>query len=105
MKLSVVERVMLGGMMSVYKCDFTALKLIREGREALSFTDEENGKLGFVQNGANLSWNPIASQEVGGVEIDFSETMVSIIKDMLTKLNDDRQLTENHFSLYEKFIQ
>ncbi len=104
MKLSVMERVILGGMMAEYKGDFIALKLIRQGREEISFNEEENSKLGFVQTGAKVDWNQVADKEIGEVEIGFSETMTTIIKDMFKTLNDNRQLTEYHFSLYEKFI-
>jgi len=104
MKLSVIERVLLGGMMAEYKGDFVTLKLIREGREAISFNDEENKKLGFAQNGSSLSWNPTAAEEIGEVEVKLNDAISEVIKKLLIGLNDQRQLTENHFSLYEKFI-
>ena len=104
MKLSVVERVLLGGMMSMYQGSFTNLKLIREGREVVSFKDAEVTKLKFVGAGGTISWNPEAALEIGDVEIDFSLTVFNIIKGMILKLNDEEKLTEQHFSLYEKFM-
>lgn len=104
MKLSVIDRVLLGNMMATYQGSFTNLKLIRVGREALSFTEEENRKLKFVPSGGNLAWDSGASVEFESVEILVSETVFNVIKGMLQKLNETEQLTEQHFSLYEKFV-
>lgn len=104
MKLNVMERVLLGNMMAAYQGNFTNLKLVREGREALSFNEEENEKLTFVQAGQSITWNPKASLEFQDVEFNLGENITSIIKTMLTKLNDTEQLTEQHFSIYEKFM-
>ena len=104
MKFNVLERVILGSMLVAYQGNFTTLKLVREGREALSFNEVENRKLEFVQNGTNTSWNPEASIEFQSVEIDLGEVVTSIIKTMLTELNKEEKLTEQHFSLYEKFM-
>jgi len=105
MKLSVMERVLLGGMMTNYKGTFVNLKLIREGREALSFSEEENAALNFVQVGENITWNPDASVKFEAVDITLGASVIKIIKELLQKLNDEAKLTEQHFSLYEKFIE
>ena len=106
MKLSVLERVLLSGMMMSYQGNFTNLKLIRVGREVLSFSEEENAQLKFVADAAsgNITWDPTASLLLQEVEIDLSDHMVEIIKAELVKLNDQEELTDQHFSLYEKFI-
>ena len=100
-----MERVLLGGMLAEYKGDFLSLKLVREGREAISFNAEELKKLDFKQDGGKVSWIPEAADEIGEVEIELNGTITPIIKGLLKQLNDRRQLTENHFSLYEKFAQ
>ena len=104
MKLNVLERVLLGGMMSTYRGSFVNLKLIREGREALSFNEEENKDLAFVHVGEQTSWNPGASLKYQDVEIQLGDAVTKIIKEILQKLNDEAKLTEQHFSLYEKFM-
>jgi len=104
MKLSVLERVLLGGMLADYRGSFTNLKIVRVGREALSFTEDELAKLKIVQKDDNVTWNPEASLEFQDVEILVSETMTNVIKGMLEKLNKEEKLTDQHFSLYEKFI-
>jgi len=104
MKLSVVERVLLGGILSTYQGSFTNLKLVREGREALSFNEEENRLLEFNFTDDNISWNPMAALQFQDVEIELGDNITSIIKDMLMKLNEEEKLTEQHFSIYEKFM-
>ena len=105
MKFSVMERVLLGAMMANYKGSFTNLKLLRKGREAVSFNDEENHALKFVEADGNLTWDPEASIAMQAVEIDFDVTVTNIIKGMIQKLNDAEELSEQHFSLCEKFLQ
>ena len=60
MKLSVIERMTLLGMLPA-KGSFTNLKLVRVAKEALSFTDEEHKKLQFrneiVNNQQVTHWN------------------------------------------------
>ena len=105
MKFSVIERVLLGGMMTGYKGSYTNLKIIREGREAVSFTDDELQALKFVEKDGSTSWSPEAAIKLQAVEINFSITVSNVIKGMLQKLNEAEQLTEQHFSLCEKFLQ
>ena len=105
MKFSVIERVLLGGMMAGYKGSYTNLKIIREGREAVSFTDDELQVLKFVEKDGSTSWSPEAVIKLQAVEINFSITVSNVIKGMLQKLNEAEQLTEQHFSLCEKFLQ
>ena len=105
MKLNVLERVLLGGIMSTYKGSFINLKLIREGREALSFNEEETKELSFVELDGSVNWNPDASFRYQDVEINLGENISSIIKKLLIDLNDKEELTEQHFSLYEKFVE
>jgi len=104
MKLTVIERVLLGGIMSTYQGTFTNLKIIREGREAISFKDDELMKLKFEEGDGTVKWNPQAALEIGAVEVNFSETITNIIKGIFIKLNDEQKLTDQHFSLCEKFL-
>jgi len=105
MKLSVIERVLLGGMMANYQGSFVNLKLVREGREALSFNEEEIKDLTFVQVDNRTTWNPTASLKYQAVDIILGNAVTKIIKELLQKLNDEAKLTEQHFSLYEKFVE
>jgi len=105
MKLNVLERVLLGGMMTGYQGSFVNLKLIREGRESLSFNEEETKDLTFTQTGDQLRWNIEASLKYQAVDIQLGSAVIEIIKELLQKLNDDAKLTEQHLSIYEKFME
>ena len=105
MKLSVIERMMLGGLMTNYQGSFVNLKLVREGREALSFNEEENKDLTFVKVGNNMTWNMEASIKYQAVDITLGSEITKIIKELLQKLNDEAKLTEQHLSIYEKFME
>jgi len=104
MKLNIAERILLGNVLASQEGNFTTLKLVRDVRGALSFKDDEVKKLNFVQVGNQINWNVEAAIEIGEVEIPIGDAVIDIIKKILTNLNDQAKLTEQHFSLYEKFI-
>ena len=104
MKLNVMERILLGGIMSTYQGTFMNLKLVREGREVLSFNEEENNELKFEQIEGCVNWDYEAAVKYQAVEINLGENVTSIIKKLLEDLNEQEKLTEQHFSIYEKFI-
>jgi len=133
MKLSVLERLLVMGLLP-RESNFTNLKILRVAREALSFNDEENGLLNFRMEGEQTRWNndvivfkdsreivPGDPEEVFKMiqenpelydrkplvddkEIKIGEIATQLIVAALKKLNETEKLTEQHFSLYEKFV-
>jgi len=114
---------------------YTDLKLVREARENLSFTEEENKLLKFrsLENGS-MEWEQFRTQEkeetvakdgnvevvkkteliledgmpvitVGEVEIKIGLVAERKIQDALKKMDDEGKLTEQFMGLYEKFIE
>jgi len=108
--------------------DFLTLKILRKMKEKLSLTEEEIKffDLKYVytciedssilhsltpincpkcnkpmQMGGGVIWNPQVKQDI---EMEFNEMEESIIQSSLKKLNDSKQLTEKHLSLYEMFV-
>lgn len=104
MKLTVLERLMCQGLLP-QETNFTTLKLMRVARENLSFTNEEVKTLNFKVSDGKTQWNPVADREVGEVEIELGEVATEEIKKALKKLNEENKLTNDHFSLYEKFVE
>lgn len=99
-ELSVMERLVLLNILPK-EGDFTTIKLLRKLRENLSFDEEEHKELMFVQDGDQVRWNEgIALTK----QIQIGEKQSDIIHDALKKLNDGKKLTDQHFSLYEKFV-
>ena len=102
MKLTVFERVVLLGILPE-QGNFLTLKIVRQLREGLSFTETELKALDLKQNGDQVTWNPAAANPEG-TEIIIGEKATDIIVEALKKLNDEGKLMEQHFTLYEKFI-
>lgn len=85
--------------------DFLTLKTLRELKEMLPPSEEEFEKLEFKKEkdtpGA-VRWKP---ENDLPVELDFSNSMLEIIRNILEALDKNKALKETHFSLYEKFVQ
>jgi len=100
MKLSVLERVVLLNLLP-QEATFANLKLIRVAKETLSFTDEENQKLNFRIEGAQTLWDEGIEER----EFLIGEVASQLIVEALEKLDKDKKLREEHFSVYEKFVK
>jgi len=100
MLLTVLERLVLLNILPK-EGDFTTLKIVRKMREDLSFSEDEHKALKFVQEPDQLRWDDKAEADK---EVTFGEKATDIIKETLKRLNDEKKLTEEIFSLYEKFI-
>jgi len=101
-ELTVLERLVLLNILPK-EGDFTTIKLMRKLRESLSFDEDELGKIKFVQEGDQTRWN---EKEASAIlkPIQIGEKMLDIIHDALKKLNSEKKLTNEHLSLYEKFV-
>jgi hypothetical protein len=104
MKFTVLERFALGNMIPTQTGKFETLKLVREGREALSFTEEELKKLNPVTEGQSVRWDPMVASYMGEKEIPLGEFFTNLITNELKKLSDEDKLPESFYSLYEKFV-
>ena len=101
MNLTVLERLVLQGLLPK-EGTYTTLKLLRVAREVLSFDDIENRRLGFHQDGDQVRWN----EGVDVVKnIELGETMTIEIVNALKKLETEKKLRDEHFTLYEKFVE
>jgi len=101
-ELTVLERLVLLNILPK-EGDFTTIKLMRKLRESLSFDEEELKKIEFVQEGEQTRWNEEASKSMLK-PIQIGEKMTDIVHDALKKLNDEKKLTNEHLTLYEKFV-
>ena len=99
MKLSVGDRLILLGVIP-REGDFTTLKIIRDMKDELSFTEEEHKKLNFRQDGEMMVWE----EELEDKEINFGEKATDIIVNAFKKLNEQKKLRIEHMELYEKFV-
>ena len=100
-QFNVLERLVLSNVLPK-EGNFTTLRLVRQLREALSFDELEHKKLGFIQDGEQVRWNENAKLVKG---FKIGEKMMDLISDTLKKLDKDEKLRDEHFSLYEKFVE
>ena len=100
MKLGVFERLILLNILPK-EGDFMTLKIVRTMRENLSFSEEEHKALDFKQDELNIKWKQEGETDR---DINFGEKATDIIVDALKKLNEEKKLTDQHVSLYEKFV-
>ena len=129
MQLTVFERLMLQSMLP-QEGDFITLKLVRKLKESLAFSEKEISEINFKNhwkcpkcNKVELSANIIKCQDCGIYMIPAGqvtwdeEKAINVIKDVhmgkamlnlcetaLQKLSDEKKLTEQHISLFEKFV-
>jgi hypothetical protein len=103
MKLTVIERISLLGVLPT-EGNFVTLKIVRQLREALSFTESEIKTLSIRQEGDQVMWNALA-EAPGGAEIVIGEKATEIIAESLKKLDQQGKLTEQLISVYEKFVE
>ena len=101
MVLNTLERLLLLNILPK-EGDYTTLKIVRELRESLSFTEAEHAVRKFVtQADGSLAWT-LGDPEL--VELPIGGKAHSIIAEILRKLDAEKKLTENHVPLFEKFL-
>ena len=101
MKLEVLERILLLNLLPK-EGDFITLKVIRDLQNALSFSEKEIKDLVLETKEGRVTWKPDKAVEK---EIEIGEKATDVIVGALKKLNDDKKLTQEFFSIYEKFIK
>lgn len=104
-KLNLFERLVIMGLLP-QTGNFATLKIVTEANMMLGATDEESVLAGLdttPEGGviARLGWQAVPEKE-----FVFKETLLKLIKDALTELNeaDPPKLTMEHFRVYEKFM-
>lgn len=101
MKLNIKERIILLNIMPEEN-NFITLKIIRKLKENLSFSEKELKEFEIKINTNNsVTWNVKKEQDK---EIDIGEKATDIIIEALMELDKNKKLTEQHISLYEKFV-
>lgn len=104
MKLTVLERLRLFEVIPK-EGDFATLKTIRTLREAIALSEADTKEFAFkstpTESGTQYTWNDKGRAER---EIEISAAAIVVVADALKKMNADKKLTEDFFTLYEKFV-
>ena len=101
MQMQVCDRIALLGILP-QEGDFTTLKIVRELREALSFTEAEHAELSIQHEGQTIRWNVEADTPR---EIDIGKKAAQVIAGSLETLNSEKALRGEHVRLYELFVE
>ncbi len=102
MKLSVLDRVSLLNILP-REGDITSLRLVRETRENLSFSETERAELQFKTfPTGHMKW-----KDNGNIEkdIELGDTVIGMIVVALKTLNEKKELLEEYLDLYERFVE
>lgn len=105
MKLSIKERLVLLGSLPETN-DIAALRIARKLKESLAFGEEEWEKfsLEYVRQGEGGIYNWSPDYDEYEAEIEIGEKATDIVVQALKMLNNNKKLTENHMSLWDKFV-
>jgi hypothetical protein len=107
MRLEVHERLALLNILPK-EGDYAALKTIRRAREMISFTPEEI-KLYGLNSGVGADGKPQTSWDTKKAaenikDCPIDEYTINVIRDALQEISKKKKLTDEYYSLYEKFI-
>jgi len=103
-KLGLFERLVCMALLPA-EGSFATLKIVRELQLELAPTEEEYKLAGLKDDlltggiNAELGWDKVEDKE-----IVFGDIAKAIIVSALEKLDEEEKLTQQHFSLYEKFV-
>jgi len=102
-KLAVFERLVLLNILPK-EGNFLTLKIVRKLRENLSFNEEEIKALNIKVDPekGNATWD--ASKDPNK-EVEIGREANKVIVEALEKLDKDEKLTQEHFTLFEKFVE
>ena len=101
MLFNTFERVVLLGILNQNAGNFVDIKIVHNVKMDLALTDKEqkDSKMKFLDNGnVNADWNAVKPKEIKL----FDRAKEIIVKGLKT-MSEKEQLTEEHYTLCEKF--
>ena len=101
MLLTIAERLMVQSVLPS-KSDYLTLCVARDVRDAVDFTQDEIAMGGIRATEKGYKWAPEVDTDEADIELGEAETGLIVIE--LKKLNEGRSLTDNHYSIYRKFV-
>jgi len=100
MELTVFERLILLNILP-REGNITTIKIIRQLRDELSFTEEEHAALQFKsEEDGRVLWRKEADKPKN---VNIGVKAHGVIADRLKELDKQKKLTEQHLSVWDKF--
>lgn len=101
MKLNFLERIMLSQLLP-HKENFVTLKIVHNLKMNLSFTEQEVEECEVKSENGMTFWNDKGMEDK---EIEIGVKAFDICVTAIKEADKAKQLTEQHLTLYEKFIK
>ena len=101
MELSVFERLTLLNVLPA-QGDITTIRIVRQLREDLSFSEDEHEQLNFKAEDDVTMWNPEADVVK---DVEFGEKAREVVVKAFEKLGDNEAFTEQHLAVYDRFME
>ncbi len=101
MKLSVFERLMLLNILPE-RGDITTIRIRRELRDALSFSEAEHKELDFESDESGLHWK---SDVDGSKDVAIGKKARELIVETLEELSKAGDFTDQHLDVYDRFVK
>jgi hypothetical protein len=100
MKLNIMDRLMLLSILPA-EGNLITLKLVRDIKNELSFSEKEIKKIGFKQDETGINWENNINIEK---DIKIGDTMKDVIKKQFEELDKENKLNMEHLEIAERFI-
>lgn len=102
MKLNVLERAVALGIFPE-KEDFSTLRTIQDARSKLALSEDEVKNFDFkALDDGKMQWNTKGNEDK---DVELSEAAIEILKKKLREMDEKKELTPNHVSLFEKIAK
>ena len=101
MEFSVSERLVLMDILPK-EGSFVTLKILREAKVLLGFSNEEIKVLEISQKGEIVKWNK--TKDIPK-KFSLGEIATTLIRTALEELDKANKLKEEHITLYDKFVK
>jgi len=101
MELGIMDRILLLNVLPA-EGDITTLRIVRQLREDLSFSEQDHKDFGLVSDGGKVTWTPGEGQTK---EVEIGSKGSKLIANTLKKLSDSDKLTTQYVDLYDRFVE
>lgn len=101
-KLNVPERLVLLKILPKEE-NFINLRFIREAASVIGLSDKEITECKIVQEGENITFD--TKKGLKEKPIGLGERIYTIICEVLEKMDKEKKLSQEYFSIFEKFIE
>ena len=102
MQFNIQERLLLINAVGAVEGNLATLRIVRDLQQELGFSEEEHKKIGFVQKGDQITWDPkvqlVKEVSIGPAALDAALAMFKSMDAM-------QKLTMENLPIYERLLK